>query len=38
MPKKPPRKKVKTPKPKKHAFPPPRRSKNDLIHPDPASH
>jgi hypothetical protein len=37
MPKKPRRKKVKQPKPKKRIFPPPKKGKDDFIHPDPAS-
>jgi hypothetical protein len=38
MPKKPLKKKVKPPKPKKPTFPPPKRGKDDFVHPDPASH
>jgi hypothetical protein len=34
MPKKPPKKKLKPPKPKKRVFPPAKRGKDDFIHPD----
>ena len=38
MPKKSPKKKVKQPKSKaKRTFPPPKRGKDDFVHPDPAS-
>jgi hypothetical protein len=37
MPKKPPKKKVKQPKPKRK-FPPAKKGKDNFIHPDPASH
>jgi hypothetical protein len=38
MPKKPPKKKAKQPKPKPRKFPPPKGGKDDFIRPDPASY